>query len=197
MRCYLHLKWHYFFWTPSLTRKYPVKISNTRKYPIDHFFLQICPIPDPNPKFLPIPGPDPSQSWKYLPAGPWSGVQRGFSALTKSLMMTVMHSMIARVTIKIYHNVDNTLITLRFVSTGRTVVCVGRNYAEHARELGKALSSKSLPSTPPTYYYHDARQQHTDRTVAFPQASLCLHSGQTLKIWIEGSFVCLKGTSTK
>ena len=30
-----------------------------------------------------------------------------------------------------------TFTIFRFVSTGRTVVCVGRNYAEHARELGR------------------------------------------------------------
>ena len=32
-----------------------------------------------------------------------------------------------------------TFTIFRFVSTGRTVVCVGRNYAEHARELGRII----------------------------------------------------------
>ena len=34
-----------------------------------------------------------------------------------------------------------TFTIFRFVSTGRTVVCVGRNYAEHARELGGIIVS--------------------------------------------------------
>jgi len=41
----------------------------------------------------------------------------------------------------------------KFVSTGRTVVCVGRNYAEHARELGNSVPTEPLLFLKPVSAY--------------------------------------------
>lgn len=60
----------------------------------------------------------------------------------------------------------------QLVKSGRKIVCVGRNYAKHAKELGNAIPVEPLIFLKPTSAY---LWQSSEASIKIPEASSSLH----------------------
>ena len=78
------------------------------------------------------------------------------------------------------------LLPTKFVTTGRTVVCVGRNYAEHARELANAVPSAPLLFLKPVSAYLEE-----GRPIVLPPGATEVHHEVELGVVIGSPLSCL------
>ena len=81
---------------------------------------------------------------------------------------------------------NTAMLPTKFVTTGRTVVCVGRNYADHAKELGNAVPSAPLLFLKPVSAYIEE-----GRAIVLPPGATEVHHEVELGVVIGAPLSCL------
>ena len=67
----------------------------------------------------------------------------------------------------------------KFTEIGRKVVAVGRNYADHAKELGNAVG---LSLNNPYHHDHHGYVEGADKASPLHEADLCLYHSWTIHL---------------
>ena len=73
-----------------------------------------------------------------------------------------------------------------FFKTGRNIICIGRNYVDHAKELGNKVPVEPFYFLKPTSSY----LQHGQGKIEIPKGVLAHHEGECLQL--DRSFIKLR-----
>jgi len=68
-----------------------------------------------------------------------------------------------------------------FSKTGRNIICIGRNYVDHAKELGNKVPTEPFYFLKPTSSY----LQHGKGKIEIPRGVIAHHEGEILDILIK------------
>lgn len=75
-----------------------------------------------------------------------------------------------------------------FSKTGRNIICIGRNYIDHAKELGNKVPKEPFYFLKPTSSY----LQHGQGKIEIPRGVVAHHEGEQCRVQVVCGLFLLK-----